>query len=381
MAITTRRVGRHRPEPATAITWVNRHQAACSVGATVLGMALVAGGAGIGIRYAVKTGLTATSVLGIAALVVGLCLLSGATVLAWRALHRWWRLALPPAGVVVLAVIWAIGLGVAYSYSPRSALGVGTPATAGLTYRDVSFATTDGVELSAWYIPSTNRAVVVLLHGSGSNRAATLDQATVLAGHGFGALLVDARGQGRSGGRAMDRGWYGDLDTAAAVAFLQRQPDVDPDRIGLLGLSMGGEEAIGAAAALPGVRAVVAEGATSRTAGDKAGWLPGGVSGFLQRGLDRITDGTVSLLTGKPAPTSLHAAIGRATATRFLLITAGDEPDEAAAARDFSTAAPDRVQVWTVPGSAHTRGLKTQPQQWTTRVIGFLDDALGVSAG
>ena len=47
-------------------------------------------------------------------------------------------------------------------------------------------------------------------------RSAVLDQAAVLARHGYGVLLYDARGMGRSGGRAMNFGWYGDRDLAAA---------------------------------------------------------------------------------------------------------------------------------------------------------------------
>ena len=109
-----------------------------------------------------------------------------------------------------------------------------------------------------------NHAAVVLLHGAGSTRSSVLDHAVVLANHGYGVLLFDARGHGRSGGRAMDFGWYGDKDVTAAVSFLQTRPDVDDDLIAAVGLSMGGEEAIGAAASDRRIRAVVAEGATHR---------------------------------------------------------------------------------------------------------------------
>ena len=126
--------------------------------------------------------------------------------------------------------------------------------------------------LSGWYVPSRNGAAVVLLHGAGSTRSAVLPHAVVLADDGFGVLLYDARGHGRSQGRAMDFGWYGDLDVAAAVDFVAGQAGVEPGRVAALGLSMGGEEALGAAASDPRIRAVVAEGATTRVAGDKA-WL------------------------------------------------------------------------------------------------------------
>jgi hypothetical protein len=44
----------------------------------------------------------------------------------------------------------------------------------------------------------------MLLPGAGSTRTAVLAQAAVLARHGYGAILVDTRGHGRSGGHAMD---------------------------------------------------------------------------------------------------------------------------------------------------------------------------------
>src|SRR5690606_16506366 len=92
--------------------------------------------------------------------------------------------------------------------------------------------TADGVRLAAWYVPSTNRAAVVLLHGAGSTRSNVLRHAAVLADNGYGVLLLDARGHGESEGRAMDFGWWGDADVTAAVEALAGRADVDPDRIG-----------------------------------------------------------------------------------------------------------------------------------------------------
>jgi dienelactone hydrolase len=97
-----------------------------------------------------------------------------------------------------------------------------------------------------------------------------LDEAAVLVRHGFGVLLIDARGHGDSGGRAMDFGWHGDSVIAAATGYLARRPDVDPKRLGVVGMSMGGEEALGASTTNELIRAVVAEGATARSAADEA---------------------------------------------------------------------------------------------------------------
>jgi uncharacterized protein len=356
-----------------------RRSAAYAVIAGIFGTLATGFGAGLGIRHLQKTGVAVESLLGLVVLVAGLALLGFAIVTSWRALRSRWRLILLPAGALCLVVAMSLALAVMFTFVPRMQLGSTTPADRGLTYSDVTFPATDGITLSAWMIPSTNHAAVILLHGAGSNRTATLAHAVVLARHGYGVLMADARGQGRSSGRGMDIGWYGDQDVGGALAFLQHRSDVDQTRIAILGLSMGGEEAVGAAAAHRTVRAVIAEGATQRTAVDKSGWLPGGFAGTIQRGLDRLTYGMTALLTPARQPIPLHDAIAKASGTSFLLIAAGQQPDETKAANYFRSAAPDRVSVWTAPGANHTRALQTDPQQWESHVITFLDRALGTS--
>jgi pimeloyl-ACP methyl ester carboxylesterase len=202
----------------------------------------------------------------------------------------------------------------------------------------------------------------------------------VLARHGYGVLLVDARGHGASTGRPMPWGWDGDADVAAAVAHLGSRDDVDPDRLAGVGLSMGGEEAIGAAAALPQVRAVVAEGVTGRTADDLA-WLTDayGWRGSVTRGVHAAQTALVDVLADPPRPAPLAQAVGDVAPRPVLLVTAGGVPDEGHAAEALRRAAPDAVSVWTVDGAGHTEGLRTDPEGWEERVVGFLDAATGPS--
>jgi dienelactone hydrolase len=254
----------------------------------------------------------------------------------------------------------------------RPQLGTETPADRGLSYVDVSFATSDGVTLSGWYIPSANRAAVVLLHGASSTRTAVLDHAVLLVRHGYGVLLYDARGMGRSGGRAMAFGWYGDLDISAALGYLQTRPEVDSNRIGAVGESMGGEQAIGAMATDTRLRAVVAEGATNRVADDWS-WLSDeyGVRGRVQQGIHWLTYKLTDQLTDANPPITLREAVTIARRP-VLLIAAGNIADEGYAARNIQAAAPDAVEVWVVPGASHTGGLDAQPGDWEQRVTTFL---------
>ena len=348
----------------------------------VAGIVAAAGGAGIAATWVTKAGLTPTTVAGVVALVAGLAALAYGLMDLSGTLHGWLRWGVVVALALAAAVlVLSLGIAVAATNVPRIALGGETPADWGLTFEAAEFPAADGVTLSGWYVPSQNGAAVVLLHGSGSTRSAVLGQAAVLAEGGYGVLLFDARGHGESGGRAMDLGWYGDADIAGALDYLAGRSDVDAARIALVGLSMGGEEALGAAAADPRAQAVVAEGATGRTAADKA-WLSEeyGFRGLIQEGVDHLTYWLVDLMTSAGPPISLHDAVMAMAPRPVLLIAAGEVPDEGLAARHLQAAAPGSVEVWEVPGAAHSGALATAPEEWAARVLAFLDGALLTAA-
>jgi uncharacterized protein len=230
--------------------------------------------------------------LGAALAVAGIVLVTGLVLLIWgaamlvRAVQGWWRLLAIPAALALLwFVLFPLTMAVFATNRPRGALGSATPANYGLAYRNVAFHTADGVQLSGWYIPPRNGAAVLLLPGAGSTRAAVLAQGAVLARHGYGALLLDGRGHGRSGGHAMDFGWWGGPDIAAAVSFLDRQPGIRPGKIALLGESMGGEQALAAMGTDPRIRAAVGEGVTGQQLADH-GWMMHGITGVLDTGME-----------------------------------------------------------------------------------------------
>lgn len=347
-------------------------------GVVAAGLLALAAGAGLGPRHYSEEGFTRASGLGFALLLTGL-LTAGWGAVQWlrSTRRRWWLLTVPTLLLAACLALWTVGQAVAATYPPRPSLGDRTPADVGLAYRGVTFPSADGVRLSGWYVASRNGAAVALLHGAGSTRTAVLDHAAVLAGAGYGVLLYDARGHGGSAGRAMDFGWWGSQDAAGAVDFLSDRPDVSPDRIGLVGLSMGGEEAIGAAGTDDRVAAVVAEGATNRVAADKAYLSAYGMRGEVQQWIDRGTYAVTGLLTDAPEPAPLRDDVASATrrGAGVLLVAAGAVETEPLAAEHIAGTS-DGVQTWVVPGAGHTHGLRTDPAAWTRRVIGFLDAEL-----
>lgn len=337
-----------------------------------LGLAL---GLGAGLPWLLDDGASPTASAGTAALLLGLCALVVGAVLLGRRLPGWWRLLLLPWLLAIAVGTYALAIAVAVNHVAPTA--VPDPPAALAAGSEVTMTTAEGVRLAGWYLPGTNRAAVVVRHGAGSQRFDAAAQAEVLHRHGYGVLLVDARGHGRSEGRAMDLGWHGEADTAAALDLLVGRPEVDPGRIAVLGLSMGGEEALGAAGADPRVRAVVAEGATGRTAADRA-WLPQeyGAAGAVQQQLDRVTYGLVDLLSGTSPPASLAESVRSSAPVPVLLIAAGQVPDEALVAQRLQAASPGTVTVWVADGAGHTGALATDAAQWQGRVLALLDAAL-----
>jgi acetyl esterase/lipase len=79
--------------------------------------------------------------------------------------------------------------------------------------------------------------------------------ANALARSGFVTLTFDKRGIGDSGGAADDGMRV--ADGLAALAFLRARPEVDPARIGLLGVSQGGSAIAGVAAQGQGIRFLI----------------------------------------------------------------------------------------------------------------------------
>jgi pimeloyl-ACP methyl ester carboxylesterase len=330
----------------------------------------------VGSAHLAKAGLDAAAVLAAIVLATGLVLLIWGAAALVRATPGWWRLLAIPAALALLQfVLLPLTVAVNATSRPPGALGSATPASYGFSYQDVAFRTADGVRLSAWYIPAHNGAAVVLLPGSGSTRTAVLGQAAVLARHGYGALLVDGRGHGRSGGHSMDFGWWGGRDLAAAMSFLSGQPGIQAGKIAVLGESMGGEQALSAMGADPRIQAVVAEGVEGQQYADR-GWQPNDVAGTIDRGWEWVAYTAAGLISGAPRPVSIRDGIRAAAPRPALIIAGGTAAHEPGAARWFQAASPATVQVWVVPRAGHTQGLAAAPGAWETHVIGFLNTAL-----
>lgn len=133
------------------------------------------------------------------------------------------------------------------------------PAVAGL--RRVELGLDSGASVRGWYVPSRNRAAVVLAHGHTANRSQMSAELALLAARGFGVLAFDFPGHGESDGERVTWGPAEREALRTAIEFVGRQSDVEPSRVGVMGFSMGAVVAIQEASENPSVKALVSAGA------------------------------------------------------------------------------------------------------------------------
>lgn len=134
----------------------------------------------------------------------------------------------------------------------------------------------DGSRIHGWFIPArgleANEPVpaVLHLHGNAGTMNEHLSTVDWLRDAGVHVLMFDYRGYGRSdGGRLLRANLI--ADGHAALDYLLTRSDVDPERIGLYGWSMGGVIGLAVSSEREEIDAVVAAAAFSswkRVAGD-----------------------------------------------------------------------------------------------------------------
>lgn len=111
----------------------------------------------------------------------------------------------------------------------------------------VQFYTSDAVMLAGnFYVPDhTSSRVPGLVLGHGFAAVHYPKMIHYLTSLGYGVLDFDFRGYGLSGG---DRGHVVPheqvLDLQAAITYVAQRPEIDPERIGVIGSSLGGTVAI-----------------------------------------------------------------------------------------------------------------------------------------
>jgi hypothetical protein len=343
--------------------------------ALVLGVLGVVWGATEAAYYGPKDGLSGDDYTGLLAAAAGIVLVGIGLVTLWRSrrrggalVRRYGRRLLLTIGAALAVVFVLFPFSLSYGFThvarPRTPSGdLGAP------YQPVAFKSSDGLELKGWFVPSKNGAAVIVYPG----KKGTQKHARLLVRHGYGVLVFDRRGEGESDGDPTALGWTFDRDLKGALAFLRGRAGVDRNRIGGLGLSVGGEAFLQTAAETKATKAVVSEGAGARSVREdvvrmRAGKIPEIVLSSV------ITAGT-ALFSNTMPPPSLKDLVSKISPTPVFFIYAkkgagGEENNP-----DYYEAAGEPKQIWKIDTS-HTHGLDARPREYERRVITFFDEAL-----
>jgi dipeptidyl aminopeptidase/acylaminoacyl peptidase len=241
-------------------------------------------------------------------------------------------------------------------------------AIAGL--REISFSAPGGPRLAAWYAPSRHGAAVVLIHGTGADRSSLLFETGALADAGLGVLALDLPGQGASEGQS-SWGVPERLAIVAAVAWLGARDEVDPQRIGGFGVSMGAYVLAQAAVLEHRLRAVALAGCPTDVV--EQNWVASNKWGLLSQ-LPTYWALRASRMPLDMLPKDIVGAI----APRPVFILGGefDRAVPAYMARQLFAAAGEPKALWIVPRAHHVDYARVAPQEYGARLTEFFQRVL-----
>ena len=339
-----------------------------------LGLFALASGLATSGLHVIDKGASGDDYTGVLAAFGGAALVALGGVTLWRSRkldRKAWRYSrralIAIAGVVVATqVVGGAALGYYATHHPRSSV---SEPNLSRPHEDVTLMTSDGLKLEGWYVPSRNRAAVLVFPG---RSGAKQKHARNLISHGYGVLLVDNRGQGESEGDPNSFGWDDEADVNSALDFLSNRADVDANRIGGLGLSVGGETLLETAAHTDRLRAVVSEGAGGRSIKEDR-HMPGTATLFGLPYFAVLTT-TTALFSNTMPPDGLKDLVKEIPPRPVFLIHAKGETLTPVYFR--SAGEPENWVLWEVPGAKHVGGLDAQPEEYERRVTAFFDQSL-----
>jgi pimeloyl-ACP methyl ester carboxylesterase len=241
----------------------------------------------------------------------------------------------------------------------------------------------DRVRLAAWYIPAgdgspPNAPTVVLAHGEGGNKSSMLEYASLLHAR-YNLVLFDFRNHGQSGGGQTTQGVLEQEDVRAVVDWLAKAKK--PDRIAVLGVSMGGASALNDAITDRAIDAVILDSTYATLAGAVEARLG-------QQGYPMAMPGAWASLLGALLRTGQDLSAGDPVQLigRFdrpvLVISGGqdrevgphDAQDLLAAARDGDSPS---ATLETCADAGHGQPVEACRADYAEWVLGFLDRSLG----
>ena len=283
-------------------------------------------------------------------------------------------------GLILIVVVFSFFLVYANTHPPKYPLYL-PPSTFKADYEEVSFNSEDSITLKGWLVkpshPRTLSPAIIICHGVGANRSDFTELAAQLTKRGYFVLQFDFRDHGESGGSRTSLGYLEQKDILAAIDYLKKRKEIDKNRLGIYGFSMGGSSAILAAARTGAFSAVVADSAFTSLR-DQA---KDAITGFYHLPsfpfLHLAVLGYELYFQTRVDNVSPVSAIARIAPKPILIIAGeGDRMIPADNGRKLFAAAKEPKELWTIPEADHGGTLAAAGGEYEKRVGEFFDKNL-----
>lgn len=245
----------------------------------------------------------------------------------------------------------------------------------GLDYEDVTFATTDGLELRGWFFPAARLDAPAMIYAPATSHDQRSGISLVPSFHsaGYHVLLFSYRGHALSDGRK-GKFTYGEAesrDVESAAQFLFETKGIS--RIGVVGHSVGAVSAILGAARNPLIGAVVAVAPFSCVTEVWHTSRPSLVPSLVLDWALWVAEKTRGFDREQVCPLQVVEQI----APRPLLVIhgTGDRRITEAQVRELFAAAEEPKSLWLVDGASHDRIRNPVLDILSKDVISFLNAA------
>lgn len=270
----------------------------------------------------------------------------------------------------LLGFLFTLGL----LYAPCGSTAL-TPGDYGHSWENITIEATAGGSFRGYFVPGTNGATVIMPPPFAGGRGSRLQEVDLLVEHGYNVFTYESR---RCAGMGPLSLGYNEVDEVAdALAYLLTRPDVNPDRIGIHGFSSAGATAVMAAARLPALRAVVAEGGygdfAEETLPGRNGW---GALAYFETVHSSSIKLAYRLITGLDINHLSPRDVIDQIAPRPILLIYGSREVSLVGGRNQLAAAGDNVSLWIVEGASHGNYLDIAPEEYETQLVGFFNTTL-----
>jgi uncharacterized protein len=278
-----------------------------------------------------------------------------------------------PAYWIVVLLVWflrnPVRMAFSFAHPPRR---LGWMEKTPLKFREVTFKSRDGLTLFGRFLPGKNKATIILIHALGKANNDMLLYAEFLASARFGIFMIDLRAHGSSDGDTSTYGLREAEDAAGAVDYLLTRIDVNGQKIGALGISLGAQAALRGALKTENIRALVLEGLNPSVLGDHGG-KPQSLVRWLNYPNNWLYYKLYHFMAGGKDSGVLQV-IGRIAPRPILLIASGSK--DIHFNRLFFQAANEPKDLWELPAGEHGAAILHDSHRYIQRVVEFFNKAL-----